>query len=69
MLKPVKILTISPGTQTSALHNSGTILNVRQRKLGITVYLDCPHPIVYNGVDTGSVPKKNICMVNSNSFH
>jgi hypothetical protein len=70
-LKSVQILTISPLGLEPMPYTSVTLvaqyLNVRQRKLG-TIIIQTVHILQHDSADTGSLPKRDLCMANSNYF-
>ena len=70
-LKSVQILTISPWDSNPCPHTSVALvaqyLNVRQRKLG-TIIIQTVHILQHDSADTGTLPKRNLSMANSNYF-
>ncbi len=70
-LKSVQILTfallgLEPMPYTSVALMA-QYLNVRQGKLG-TIIIQTVHILLHDSADTGSLPKSDFCMVNSNYF-
>jgi hypothetical protein len=70
-LKSVQILTISPlGFEPMPFISvalTAQYLNVRQHKLG-TIIIQTVHILQHGSADTGSLPKRDFCKVNSNYF-